>query len=143
MESCIRCRYTDCVDVCPGLGKEYEKPPFDIKSVSIDGHEVEIVERCVLDKPFCKLLRFDRILPASLEHRASDPSVLIFAPLSGHHATLLRDTVRTMLPDHNVCITDWVDARMVPLSEGAFHLNDYVSYCIEFFRLLGPRIHSM
>ncbi|NCV89690.1 MAG: polyhydroxyalkanoate depolymerase, partial [Betaproteobacteria bacterium] len=65
------------------------------------------------------------------------------APLSGHHATLLRDTVRTMLPDHNVYITDWVDARMVPLSEGAFHLNDYVSYCIEFFRLLGPRIHSM
>ena len=64
--------------------------------------------------------------------------VLIFAPLSGHHATLLRDTVRTMLRDFDVYITDWVDARMVPLSEGPFHLDDYVDYCKEFIRLLGP-----
>ncbi|HAB47288.1 MAG: polyhydroxyalkanoate depolymerase [Betaproteobacteria bacterium] len=125
------------------LGKDYEKPLFSIKNVMIDGEEVPIIERCVLNKPFCKLIRFERLLPKSLAHREKDPSVLMFAPLSGHHATLLRDTVRTMLPDHNVYITDWVDARMVPLSEGDFHLNDYVHYCIEFFRLLGPEVHSM
>jgi poly(3-hydroxybutyrate) depolymerase len=67
--------------------------------------------------------------------------VLIVAPLSGHHATLLRDTVRAMLPDHDVYISDWVDARLVPLSHGPFHLDDYVAYVTEFIQLLGPDVH--
>ena len=67
----------------------------------------------------------------------------MFAPLSGHHATLLRDTVRAMLPDHNVYVTDWIDARMVPLSEGPFHLDDYVAYAIRFIRHLGPTVHRV
>jgi len=67
--------------------------------------------------------------------------VIIFAPLSGHHATLLRDTVRALLPRFNVYVTDWIDARLVPLSKGPFHLDDYVDYCIEFIRMLGPKAH--
>jgi poly(3-hydroxybutyrate) depolymerase len=67
--------------------------------------------------------------------------VLIVAPLSGHHATLLRDTVRAMLPDHDVWITDWIDARLVPVSKGPFHLDDYVAYVIEFITFLGPDVH--
>jgi poly(3-hydroxybutyrate) depolymerase len=125
------------------VGKEYEKPPFDLPSTMIDGVEVRVTEKVELARPFCKLLRFERHLPAKLSSRAKDPTVLVFAPLSGHHATLLRDTVRALLPDHNVLITDWVDARMVPVSQGNFHLHDYVAYCIEFIRHLGPDVHLM
>jgi poly(3-hydroxybutyrate) depolymerase len=85
-----------------------------------------------LDKPFCKLVHFRRALDAP----RNDPRVLLVAPLSGHHATLLRDTVRSMLPEHDVWVTDWVDARMVPLAAGAFHLADYVDYVREFITLL-------
>ncbi|MDO4683639.1 MAG: polyhydroxyalkanoate depolymerase [Lautropia sp.] len=123
------------------LGKTYEKPEFGIPTTEIDGTQVAVTEKTVIDKPFCKLVHFERQLPASLSHRAHDPVVLIFAPLSGHHATLLRDTVRTMLPDHNVYITDWVDARIVPMSQGDFHLHDYVAYAVEFIRHLGPNVH--
>ena len=70
-----------------------------------------------------------------------DPTVLVVAPLSGHHATLLRDTVRTLLPNHDVYITDWINARMVPIAAGPFHLDDYVDYVIEFIRHLGPDVH--
>jgi poly(3-hydroxybutyrate) depolymerase len=125
------------------LGKEYEKPAFGLASTRIDGIEVPVIERVVLDKPFCKLLRFERALPAELAGRADDPVMLVFAPLSGHHATLLRDTVRALLPDHDVYITDWVDARMVPLGAGPFSLDDYVGYAIEFIRHLGPKVHLM
>jgi poly(3-hydroxybutyrate) depolymerase len=110
------------------LGKEYEKPEFGIKSTEIDGHEVTVAERIEVSKPFCRLLKFERLLPRALADRDADPTVLVFAPLSGHHATLLRDTVRGLLPDHNVYITDWIDARMVPVSHGPFHLHDYIAY---------------
>ncbi len=125
------------------LGKEYEKPGFEIASTRIEGREVRVVESVELDRPFCRLLKFERQLPRPLAHRHDDPAVLVFAPLSGHHATLLRDTVRTLLPDHTVYITDWTDARMVPLSVGPFHLDDYVAYAIEFIRHLGPDVHVM
>ena len=81
------------------------------------------------------------MVPAESKPLAPQPKVLVFSPLSGHHATLLRDTVKTLLQDHDVFITDWIDARMVPLSSGAFHLDDYVHYCIEFIQLLGPDVH--
>ena len=83
------------------------------------------------------------MLPQALAQRRDDPTVLVFAPLSGHHATLLRDTVRTLLPEHNVYITDWLDARMVSLSHGTFHLDDYIAYAVEFIRHLGPNGHVM
>jgi len=128
-------------DLLHRLGKRYEKPTFGIVKTSIEGTDVAVEEKIVLKKPFCQLLHFERNLPAHLSARAGDPTVLIFAPLSGHHATLLRDTVRTLLANCNVYITDWIDARLVPLSEGPFHLDDYVDYCREFIGLLGPRVH--
>jgi poly(3-hydroxybutyrate) depolymerase len=123
------------------LGKEYEKPGWELPTTTMDGHEVTVVERIEISKPFCNLIKFERLLPAALKARETDPTVLVVAPLSGHHATLLRDTVRALLPDHNVYVTDWLDARMVPLSHGPFHLHDYVAYVIEFIRHLGPDVH--
>ncbi len=120
------------------LGKDYEKPEFGIRTVSVDGVNVAIHERVEVDKPFCELRRFKRFSddPATLAKLKTQPVVLIVAPLSGHYATLLRDTVRTMLKDHKVYITDWKNARMVPLSQGEFHLDDYVNYVQEFIRHL-------
>ncbi len=130
-------------DLVHRLTKEYEKPEFDLKSVDVGGTEVVIQEQVVVQHPFCRLLRFKRFTDngALLEKMRSQPSVLVVAPLSGHHSTLLRDTVRTLLQDHKVYITDWVDARMVPVEEGHFHLDDYVNYVQEFIRLLGPDVH--
>ena len=76
------------------LGKEYEKPPWGLDTTTIDGEEVTVVERIELSKPFCRLIKFERLMPTRLKRRKADPTVLLFAPLSGHHATLLRDTVR-------------------------------------------------
>ncbi len=125
------------------LGKEYENPQFGLHTTTIEGRTVSVRERIESDKPFCKLIRFERLLPKSIAHREADPTVLVFAPLSGHHATLLRDTVRALLPHHNVLITDWVDARMVPMANGPFSLQDYIGYAIEFIRELGPDVHLM
>ena len=116
------------------LGKDYEKPSFGITTVDVAGINIAIHERIEVDKPFCELRRFKRFTddPATLTQLKGQPAVLIVAPLSGHYATLLRDTVRTMLKDHKVYITDWKNARTVPLSEGTFHLDDYVNYVQEF-----------
>jgi poly(3-hydroxybutyrate) depolymerase len=120
------------------LGKDYEKPSFDLTTVDVDGTSVAIHERIELDKPFCELRRFKRFTddPATLTKLKGQPVVLIVAPLSGHYATLLRDTVKTMLKDHKVYITDWKNARIVPLSDGSFALDDYVNYVQEFIRHL-------
>ena len=130
-------------DLLHRLTKEYEKPPFGITSVNIGGAEVAVQEQVVEARPFCRLLRFKRYTDnaQALERMRSQPSVLVVAPLSGHHSTLLRDTVRTLLQDHKVYITDWVDARMVPLSDGAFHLHNYVHYVQDFLRLIGPDVN--
>lgn len=123
------------------LGKEYEKPSWNLPTTTIDGHEVSVVERIEVSKPFCRLIKFERLMPTALARRRPDPVVLLFAPLSGHHATLLRDTVRALLPQHQVYVTDWLDARTVPMAHGPFHLHDYVAYAIEFIRHLGPQVH--
>jgi poly(3-hydroxybutyrate) depolymerase len=111
------------------LGKDYEKPSFGLTTVDVDGTSVAVHERIELDKPFCELRRFKRFTdnPTTLTRLKAQPVVLIVAPLSGHYATLLRDTVKTMLKDHKVYITDWKNARIVPLSEGTFDLDDYVN----------------
>ena len=125
-------------DLLYRLGKDYEKPSFDIKAVDVDGTDVVIFEGIEIDKPFCELRRFKRFTDdaATLAKLKAQPAVLIVAPLSGHYATLLRDTVRSMLRDHKVYITDWKNARMVPLEQGEFHLDDYVNYVQEFIRHL-------
>jgi poly(3-hydroxybutyrate) depolymerase len=110
------------------ITQRYEKPAWRIEEADVE---------VALDKPFCKLLRFK---PRNAPRRNA-PKVLIVAPLSGHHSTLLRDTVRSMMAEHDVWITDWVDARMVPMAAGTFHLADYVDYVREFIRLLSPDLH--
>ncbi|WP_459617636.1 polyhydroxyalkanoate depolymerase [Bordetella sp. 2513F-2] len=122
------------------LGKDYQKPAWQLDSTEIGGKAVPVREECELARPFCRLLHFRRELPAASPARR-DPRVLVVAPLSGHHATLLRDTVRALLPAHDVYVTDWVDARMVPVSAGPFHLDDYVRYVQDFIRHLGPDLH--
>lgn len=124
-------------DLLVRLCQHYPKPAFGLTETVVRGTPVAVNETVVLDKPFCRLLHFERATACK------QPSVLIVAPLSGHHATLLRDTVRTMLPDFDVYLTDWRDARMVPLADGAFHLDDYVEYVREFLGLLGPFVHVL
>jgi poly(3-hydroxybutyrate) depolymerase len=113
------------------LTRHYGRPDFGIASVFVEGREHAVREVVELEKPFCRLLHFDK--PGA----PRQPRVLVFAPLSGHFASLLRDTVRTMLPDHDVWITDWIDAKEVPIAQGPFHFDDYVAYVREFLRHLG------
>ncbi|RWG58655.1 MAG: polyhydroxyalkanoate depolymerase [Mesorhizobium sp.] len=120
--------------------RRYGKPEFGLTKAVVDWKSVNVAERTVWSKPFCNLVRFERQLPAG---RKPDPKLLIVAPMSGHYATLLRGTVEAMLPHADVHITDWVDARMVPLSQGSFDLDDYIDYVIEMFHALGPDTHVM
>ncbi|WBX89608.1 polyhydroxyalkanoate depolymerase [Achromobacter mucicolens] len=120
------------------IGKEYQKPAWSLPTTQIGGKSVRVIEAVAMDKPFCRLVHFQRDVRLAGKN---DPKVLLVAPLSGHHATLLRDTVRALLPNHDLYVTDWVDARMVPLSAGPFHLNDYVRYVQDFIRHLGPDVH--
>ncbi len=130
-------------DLLHRLAKEYEKPAFGITTATVSGVEVAVQEQVPIVKPFCRLLRFKRFTDntAALDEMKLQPTVLVVAPLSGHHSTLLRDTVKNLLHDHKVYITDWTDARMVPLDKGAFHLDDYIAYVQEFIRFIGPDAH--
>jgi len=121
------------------IGKDYHKPEFGIERVRAHGHEVPVVQITEVQRPFCRLLRLKRYTDdaGTVADMKNDPTVLVVAPLSGHHATLLRDTVHTLLPEHKVYITDWLDARMVPLAEGGFSLDDYVAYIEGFIRHIG------
>ncbi len=123
------------------LGKDYEKPQFDLKSTTVNGKTIGIVEQPLITKPFCTLVHFAKNVTTLQRDALQQPKVLLVAPLSGHHSTLLRDTVRALLPEHDVYITDWTDARMVPLAAGAFHLHDYIYYVQDFIRALGPDVH--
>jgi poly(3-hydroxybutyrate) depolymerase len=115
----------------------HERPDFRIKSVLVDGAPVAVSEEVVASHPFCNLLHFRK------ELNRDEPTVLVVAPLSGHFATLLRGTVESLLADHNVYLTDWKNARDVPLLYGRFDLDDFVELVIRFVRLLGPRTHVM
>ena len=125
------------------LAKDYEKPEFGIRSINVSGVDVAVHERIAIAKPFCRLVRFKRFTDdmPTLQRLKKQPTVLVVAPLSGHHSTLLRDTVRELLKGHKVFITDWADARMVPEEDGPFHLDDYVAYVQEFIRLIGPEVN--
>ncbi|MCK0197999.1 polyhydroxyalkanoate depolymerase [Ancylobacter sp. 6x-1] len=115
--------------------RRYEKPDWRIDEVSVDATRVKVTIETVWRRPFCHLLHFRR----DFAHvpRRPQPRLLIVAPMSGHHATLLRGTVRTMLANHDVYITDWRDAEGVPLAEGGFDLDDYIDYVIEMIRVLS------
>jgi poly(3-hydroxybutyrate) depolymerase len=124
-------------DLMTRLTQRYERPAFGIDSIQVGSRECRVREVYEVEKPFCRLLHFVR------EGAPRQPRVLVFAPLSGHHATLLRDTVRTLLADHDVWITDWLDARDVPITMGPFHFDDYIAYVREFIRFVGPDCHAM
>lgn len=119
------------------LTRRYEKLGFNIEDINIDGQRYLVREDVVMSKPFCDLMHFNRV------GHSEDHKVLLVAPLSGHHATLLKGTVEALLPDHEVYITDWGDAREVPLSEGPFSFDCYVEYLIEFLEFLGPDTHMI
>ncbi len=112
--------------------RRYGKPEFGIADAIVDGELVPVKEMQVLNKPFCNLLHFQKVTAAT------QPKLLIVAPLSGHYATLLRGTVESMLSHFDVYITDWIDARAVPPAKGSFDLDDYIDYMIEMLQFLGP-----
>ena len=118
----------------------HSRPAYGIHEAIVDGQPVPVTEEVVLKKPFGHLLHFKREMPPRAQPQ---PRMLLVAPLSGHFATLLRDTARTLLQDHDVYITDWVNARDVGLRHGGFSLDDYVAYMIDFIAALGPGTHVM
>ncbi|MDR2067954.1 MAG: polyhydroxyalkanoate depolymerase [Holosporaceae bacterium] len=127
-----------------GLADMYErstraitKPEFNIDSVLVNGEDVAVYQTTVMKRPFCNLVRFTK------ENQKKEPKVLIIAPVSGHFATLLRDTVKRMVPGHEVYITDWKSARDVPAAAGNFGLDEYLTYLIDFMRHIGPNTHVM
>ena len=118
--------------------RRYAKPEFGLDRTVINGEEVRVHEKIVWDRPFCQLLHFERETGADL---SDQPRILIVAPMSGHYATLLRGTVERFLPDADIFITDWVDARNVPVTDGHFDLDDYIDYLIAMLDFLGPNTH--
>src|SRR5581483_4530927 len=113
------------------------KPHFGLTRTNVEGREVAVHEEIALRRPFGQLKHFRR------EGVEGGPKLLIVAPMSGHYATLLRGTVERMLPGHDVFITDWRDAKLVPLDEGRFDLDDYIDYLIEFLETVGPGAHML
>ena len=120
--------------------RRYRKPTWDIDTVEVDGASVAVTPRSVLSKPFCDLVHFERNLPAT---RKKDPKVLVVAPMAGHFATLLGGTVRDLLPDHDVYVTEWHDARFVPRAAGPFDLDVYIDYITEFLTYFRGDVHVM
>ncbi|MCR4267491.1 polyhydroxyalkanoate depolymerase [Nitratireductor sp. ZSWI3] len=120
--------------------RRYTKPEFGLTETSVNGVRVAVREQIVWSQPFCDVIHFKRDLPAAARR---GPKILMVAPMSGHYATLLRGTVETMLPYADVYITDWADARTVPLSDGSFDLDSYIDYIIEILQHLGPDTHVM
>ncbi len=123
------------VELFERLTRRYGKPAFGLSSTLIAGKRVPVVEKVVWQRPFCKLLRFERQF--EVYEGQPQPKLLIIAPMSGHHATLLRGTVEAFLPFYDVYITDWVDARIMPLSAGRFDLDDYIDYLINICEVLS------
>src|SRR6202163_5031266 len=121
--------------------RRYGKPEWRIDSTLVGGERIPVHITKVWERPFCRLLHFER----ALEHapKRPQPKVLIVAPMSGHYATLLRGTVEAFLPNHDVYITEWVDARMVPVSEGRFDLDDYIDYLISMLHMLHGDVHVL
>ena len=129
---------SSALEVFAHAAAPYGKPAFDIESVTVDGVTYPVAEAIVLHKPFGNLLRFSH--PGLPENA---PRLLIVAPMSGHFATLLRGTVARMIERCEVFVTDWADAKMVPLSAGEFDLDDYIDYVIEYFEHIGPGAHAL
>ncbi len=129
---------TAALDSFEHTTRTFVKPAFGHTATVIDGEPVEIMEEVALRLPWCDLLHFKRTA-----HRPNDPTLLIVAPMSGHFATLLRGTVEAFLPDHEVYITDWQDAKDMPVTAMGFDLDDYIDYIQAFCTHLGPQTHML
>ena len=127
-------------EVFENVTRRYGKPHFGLKETRINGLSIPVSEEVACARPFCNLVHFKRHFDEGAPDN-NDPKVLIVAPMSGHYATLLRGTVAAMLPEHEVYITDWADAREVPIYEGRFDLDSFIDYLIEFVHVLGPQTH--
>ncbi len=130
-------------EVFESLTRRYGKPDWGLETIEIDGKPVRTTEQVVLSSPWCRLVRFARNI-GDLKRAgrpAAAPAVVIVAPLSGHYATLLRGTVETFLQDHDVYVTDWANARQVPMLEGRFDFNDYIDHVRDMLAAVGPRAH--
>jgi poly(3-hydroxybutyrate) depolymerase len=121
--------------------RRYHRPSWGIDQIEIGGREVAVRERIVASKPFCTLIHFEREVSAWRRYR--DPKILLVAPMAGHFATLLRGTVRDLLPHYEVYVTEWQDARYVPRAEGPFDLDHYIEYIIDFLRVFKGDVHVM
>lgn len=128
-------RAAGLLDLFNHLRRSHSKPAFDIARTAIAKRAVEVRERTVFETPFCRLVRFAR------DMRRNDPAILLVAPLSGQFASLLRDTVEALLPDHEVFISDWWDARFVPASAGEFRLDDMVETIMAMIRAVDRDVH--
>lgn len=126
------------LEVFERVTRRYGKPEFGLATTTVNGQTVAVREEVVWQKPFCNLIHFHRDLPAGT---APGPRILVVAPMSGHYATLLRGTVEALMQNADVYITDWLDARMVPVTDGGFDLDDYIDYVIEMVRHLGTDTH--
>lgn len=115
-----------------------KRPEFNIRNVQSNHTQYKVVEKTVLEKPFCRLKIFEKV-----GCKIEQPTVLVVAPLSGHYATLLKDTIQTLLQDHTVYVTDWISAYNVPLDEGGFDLDTYVDYLEDFYAFLGQGVHVL
>ncbi len=122
-------------EVFERVTRRFGEPDWALPYTTIDGKKVAVTEDIIVEKPFCQLMHFKR------DTKRKDPRVLVVAPMSGHYATLLRGTVEALLPHHDVYVTDWTDARQVPLSKGRFNLDDFITYLREFMALMGPKTH--
>jgi poly(3-hydroxybutyrate) depolymerase len=119
------------------LTRQYGKPEFGITETEINGKQVAVKQKIIDVRPFCRLLHFER------DTKVHSPKLLVVAPMSGHHATLLRGTVEALLPFADVYITDWVDAKLVPVFAGKFDLDDYITYVMDYMRMLAPDLHVL
>ncbi len=131
-------KLSSSLEVFSRMRLTHTRPAFGITAVQVGSRELAVTEEVVLSLPFGTLLRFKKECPSDLP---TQPPLLLVAPLSGHFATLLRETARTLLQDHDVYITDWNNARDVPLREGVFGLDDYVEHMIRFIETIGPGAH--
>jgi poly(3-hydroxybutyrate) depolymerase len=130
-------------EMVAGLTRRYGKPLWGIDSVEIEGRDVRVVEDLAWSSPWCRLVHFARH-PTDMRkagRKGAEPAVLIVAPLSGHYATLLRGTVRAFLQDHEVYVTDWANARQVPVLEGRFDFHDYIDHIRTMLAAIGPNVH--
>jgi poly(3-hydroxybutyrate) depolymerase len=130
-------------DLFESVTRRYRKPEWNLPHTLVNGVQVGVTPKSAWSSPWCSMLHFERDAAALKQARGDrvDPAVLLVAPMSGHYATLLRSTVEAFLPEHEVYITDWTDARMVPVLSGRFDLSDYVDHVMAMLRVLGPQTH--